>query len=47
MQIYSYAQRPQEDFIILSSALIIVLLVILLAMNSVAIFIRNKYQRRW
>jgi len=47
MQIYSYAQRPQEDFIILSSALIIVLLVIMLAMNSVAILIRNKYQRRW
>ena len=47
IQIYSYASRPQEDFIILSSALIIVLLVIMLAMNSVAIFIRNKYQRRW
>jgi phosphate transport system permease protein len=47
IQIYSYASRPQEDFIILSSALIVVLLVILLAMNSIAIFIRNKYQRRW
>jgi phosphate transport system permease protein len=47
IQIYSYASRPQEDFIILSSALIVVLLVILLVMNSVAIFIRNKYQRRW
>jgi phosphate transport system permease protein len=47
IQIYSYASRPQEDFIILSSALIVVLLVILLAMNSVAILIRNKYQRRW
>src|SRR5215207_3000984 len=47
IQIYSYASRPQEDFIILSSALIVVLLVILLAMNSLAIFIRNRYQRRW
>ncbi len=47
IQIYSYTSRPQEDFIILASALIVVLLVILLAMNSVAIFIRNKYQRRW
>jgi phosphate transport system permease protein len=47
IQIYSYASRPQEEFIVLSSALIVVLLVILLAMNSVAIFIRNKYQRRW
>ena len=47
IQIYSYASRPQEEFIVLSSALIVVLLVILLAMNSVAIFIRNKYQQRW
>ena len=47
IQIYSYASRPQEEFIVLASALIVVLLVILLAMNSVAIFIRNKYQRRW
>jgi phosphate transport system permease protein len=47
IQIYNSASRPQEDFIVLSSALIVVLLVILLAMNSVAIFIRNKYQRRW
>jgi phosphate transport system permease protein len=47
IQIYNYAARPQEDFIILSSALIVVLLAILLAMNSLAIFIRNKYQRRW
>ena len=47
IQIYNYASRPQEDFIILSSALIVVLLAILLIMNSAAIFIRNKYQRRW
>lgn len=47
IQIFNSASRPQESFIILSSALIVVLLVILLVMNSVAIFIRNKYQRRW
>lgn len=47
IQIYSYASRPQDDFIILSSALIVVLLAVLLLMNSAAIFIRNKYQRRW
>ena len=47
IQIYGYSSRPQEDFIILSSALIVVLLAILLIMNSAAIFIRNKYQRRW
>jgi phosphate transport system permease protein len=47
IQIYGYASRPQEEFIVLSSALIVVLLVILLVMNSVAILIRNRYQRRW
>ncbi|MGH8775004.1 MAG: phosphate ABC transporter permease PstA [Jiangellaceae bacterium] len=47
IQIYSYASRPQDDFIILSSAMIVVLLAMLLLMNSAAIFIRNKYQRRW
>jgi phosphate transport system permease protein len=31
----------------LASAAIVVLLVILLAMNSVAIYLRNKFQRRW
>jgi phosphate transport system permease protein len=47
IQIYNYSSRPQEDFVVLASALIIVLLLILLAMNSLAIFIRNKFQRRW
>ena len=30
-----------------ASAAIVVLLVVLLAMNSLAIFLRNKYQKRW
>jgi phosphate transport system permease protein len=47
IQIYDYASRPQQDFITLSSALIVVSLFILLVMNSLAIYIRNKYQRRW
>lgn len=47
IQIYNYASRPQEEFLILSSALIVVLLAILLLMNSVAILIRNRFQRRW
>ena len=31
----------------LAAAAIVVLLVILLAMNSVAIYLRNRFQRRW
>ena len=45
--IYNYARQPQEEFIQLASAVSVVLLVILLLMNSLAIFIRNRYQRRW
>jgi phosphate transport system permease protein len=32
---------------VLAAAAIVVLLAILLLMNSVAIYIRNKYQKRW
>jgi phosphate transport system permease protein len=45
--IFNWARQPQEQFLVLSSALIAVLLVVLLLMNSIAIFIRNRYQRRW
>ena len=31
----------------LAAAAIVVLLVVLLAMNSFAIWLRNKYERRW
>jgi phosphate transport system permease protein len=45
--IYNWTLRPQEEFRVAASAAIVVLLVVLLAMNSVAIFLRNKYQKRW
>jgi len=38
--------QPQEDFRSIAAAGIIVLLLILLGMNAVAIWIRNKYQMR-
>jgi len=45
--IYNYARQPREEFVELASAISVILLVILLLMNSLAIFIRNRYQRRW
>lgn len=45
VQIYQWASRPQEEFRVLASAGVIVLLAVLLAMNSVAIWIRNKFTR--
>jgi phosphate transport system permease protein len=47
VQIYQWISRPQEDFRLLAAAAIIVLLVILLTMNAFAIWLRNRYQRRW
>jgi phosphate transport system permease protein len=47
VQIYQWVARPQEDFRVLAASGIIVLLVILLTLNAFAIWIRNRYQRKW
>ena len=47
IQIYQYISRPQEEFKLLAAAAIIVLLAILLTMNAFAIWLRNRYQKRW
>lgn len=47
VQIFNYAVRPQEEFQTLAAAGIIVMLVVLLAMNSFAIWLRNRYEQRW
>ncbi|MCW1929024.1 phosphate ABC transporter permease PstA [Bhargavaea beijingensis] len=47
MQIYDWAKRPQADFQQVASAGIIVLMAFLLFMNSIAVLIRNKFQKRY
>jgi phosphate transport system permease protein len=47
MQIYDWTRRPQAAFHDVASAGIIILLLLLLFMNSVAVFIRNKFQNRF
>ena len=46
IQIYNWVSRPQEDFRGLAAGGIVVLLVILLSMNALAIYLRNKHQIR-
>ena len=41
------SRQPQTEFRLLAAGAIIVLLVIMLVLNSVAIIIRNRYQKRW
>jgi phosphate transport system permease protein len=47
MQIYDWAKRPQAEFQHVAAAGILVLMLFLLIMNSIAIFIRNKFQKRY
>ncbi|WP_347862746.1 phosphate ABC transporter permease PstA [Salimicrobium sp. PL1-032A] len=47
IQIYKWTARPQEEWQFVAAAGIIVLLVILLLMNALAVWIRNKYQTRY
>ena len=47
IQIFNWITRPQEEFKVLAAAAIVVLLVGLLLMNSVAIWLRTRYQRKW
>jgi phosphate transport system permease protein len=47
IQIFNWTTRPQEEFKLLAAAAIIVLLALLLTMNALAIWIRNRYQRKW
>ncbi len=47
VQIFNYAVRPQDEFQALAAAGIIVMLAVLLAMNSFAIWLRNRYEQRW
>ncbi len=46
MQIYNWTTRPQEGFTIAASAAIIVLLLITFIMNGVAVYLRNKWQKK-
>jgi len=47
IQIYNWTSRPQADFQGLAAAGIIILMVILLTMNSLAIWIRNRFSKRY
>lgn len=47
LQIFSLTSNSQEAYQEAASAAIIVLLVMILTMNGLAIFIRNRFQRSW
>lgn len=47
VQIYNWTQRGDPGFVERASGAIIVLLVFLILMNTAAILLRRKYERRW
>jgi phosphate transport system permease protein len=47
IQIFAWTQDPNQEFITRAAGAICVLMVILLLMNSVAIWLRNRYEQKW
>jgi phosphate transport system permease protein len=47
IQIFNWISRSQEEFHVLAAAAIVLMLAILLTMNAFAIWLRNRYTRRW
>lgn len=46
MQIFNWVSRPQHAFLINAAAAIIILLVITFVMNGIAMYLRNKWQKK-
>jgi phosphate transport system permease protein len=46
-QIYIWADSPERGFVARTSAAILVLLAFLVIMNGIAIFLRQRFERRW
>jgi phosphate transport system permease protein len=46
VQVFNWVTRPQDEFRILAAASIIVLIALMLLMNSVAIWLRNRYRKK-
>lgn len=45
--VYDWARKPQDEFRALTSAAIIVLLGVTILANTLAILLRNRYEKRW
>jgi phosphate transport system permease protein len=47
IQIFTWTQDPNREFVARAAGAIVVLMVLLLLMNSVAIWLRNRYEQKW
>jgi phosphate transport system permease protein len=46
IQIFNWVSRPQEEFLVNAAAAIIILLVITFVMNGLAVYLRNRWQKK-
>lgn len=46
IQIFNWVSRPQEAFLVNAAAAIIILLAITFIMNGIAVYLRNRWQRK-
>ncbi len=46
IQIFNWVSRPQQEFHVAAAAAIVVLLVALLSMNALAIYLRNRFEKK-
>lgn len=46
IQIFNWVSRPQEEFLINGAAAIIILLIITFVMNGIAVYLRNRWQKK-
>lgn len=47
VMIYTYAGRPQDEFKILAAAGVLVMLAVLIVINSLAVWLRARYEKTW
>jgi len=47
VQIFLWSDEVSQGFVEKTSAAIIILLVVLMSMNGIAIYLRNRFERRW
>jgi phosphate transport system permease protein len=47
VQIYNWTRQPDPGFQTLAAAAAVILLAIVLSMNALAIFLRNRYRKQW
>jgi phosphate transport system permease protein len=47
IQIFAWTQDPNQEFVARAAGAICVLMIILLLMNSIAIWLRNRYEQKW